>query len=169
MNVESSLEEIYRNVGHCLAEWSRIEFGLAALFCLLNDHKARSNDPLYAGFEAVNSFEVKQALLRTIVASDPRNAGLFQERYNALDNKLGRMARRRAEIAHFSIVQHHTGKHPAGIAMLHPFFTWTGQHFARNRQPLSGTQVGDRAKAFSSLAERIFRFRNLYPEREGSS
>jgi hypothetical protein len=158
MTVRSSEAEIFHHVGRCLAEWSRIEFGLAVLFCLLNDRKPRANDPLLASFEVVRSFEIKQSILRALVASDERIDDLFRERYGALDKKIGRMARRRAEIAHFSIVRHYNEKSPAGLAMLHPFHTYTGMFFETNRRPLSGNEIKTCAKAFSALADRVFRY-----------
>lgn len=158
MSVEESQELIYRNVGLSLAEWSRVEHGVNLLFVALNNRKLRPNYPLLASFEANRSFDAKRKTLHTFVRSDPDCSELFIERFRSLDRKLANLARKRSDLAHFVIRQHFNDRHPAGIALLHPFGTFSGSFFERDASPLTAEDVGRRADDFAALAARVFRF-----------
>ena len=158
MNKEASLHELHANIGRCLSEWSRVEFAVHLLFLTLNDRRIRANDPLLASFEANKSFSAKRATLHTLVMSDDRTEGLFRDQFVALDRKLREEHGRRHEVAHFRLMIHHDHKHPHGEAMLHPFGTFTGGFFDRDKRPLTVKQVGERADNFAALADRTFRF-----------
>gem|GEM_PF-3771366 len=164
----SGEEELLVNVGLCLREWSRIENGLAELYAALNGCDPMPHHPVRAGFETVKSFEVKTAIVLAQIQSDDSLSKEFLEAYRPLHNKLGKMARKRAEVAHFNIVYHHDAKSPAGRAMLHPFWTWSGQFYERNRRPLSAGQLLTRAKAFGLLADRMHRCAHYIQQTSGN-
>lgn len=157
-------DPILAAVGRCLYGWSSVERSLASLFVALHDQSCVPEPKhLQAAFDAVSSFEVRLAMVNASVRHDERNAGVFSEKWNALYNKLTRAARKRAQVAHFSIVVHNaTGRD--GIRRsthkVHPFWTLTDMFTFSDGPiaPLTREQLCVRAESFGRLAGRVMRF-----------
>lgn len=158
MTAEESEKDVHTAVGRCLANWSQVEFACHLLFVGLNGRKFRANDPLFASFEANRSFDAKRKTMNTFVECDDTLPQHFKDRFKPLVGKLAMASGKRSEVAHFSIRIHHNQSNPAGVAMLHPFGTFTGGFFDREPAPLTGAQLHERADNFEALAQRVSRF-----------
>lgn len=96
---------------------------------------------------AVPQFEFQTAALPTV--------GVFRERWNPLHNKISRMARRRAQVAHFSTTESQNAKGEVLDVKLIPFMTMTGLLTSKAASPLTETQLRHRAEGFTRLSQRL--------------
>lgn len=151
-----TVDDLYMVVGKCLHAWSNVELNLSMLFMALNDHP-RDNHHLRAAFDAVQSLEVRLSMIHATIIHDPRNSGIFTEKWNSLYNKISRTARKRAQVAHFTIIAHsRLGRPETATLKLQPFFTLTSM--MTNASMLTYDQLCIREQSFRRLASRIIRF-----------
>jgi hypothetical protein len=103
----SVADQLYLNVGKCLTAWNRIEEQVLYLIEYAHsDERGVSNGSVMVGYWAVVSFEARLKWCNAVVGFSLRldtHADLAT-RWNALNNKLITKARKRAEIAHGSVV-----------------------------------------------------------------
>lgn len=151
---DTEWDEIYLAAGRCLHEWSTVETALTSLFVILHDQKADDyGHPLRMAFEVVQSFEVRLAMVAATVEFDKRCAD-YAPHFNGLKNKLDRAARKRAEVAHFSIIWRQPPNKPPVFA-IKPFFTWSRFLTKTGRSELQLKDVEARAEGFRALARRV--------------
>jgi hypothetical protein len=160
MSRETSTDALMQQVGYCLQAWSGVEYQMARLFLALHGALGMPNYfALQAAYEGVISFEARLSMLNQSILHDERTKGIFRERWNPLHNKISRMARRRAQVAHFSCIENQDAKGEFAQIRLMPFMTMTGMLSGKvSSQPLTADQLKTRASAFSRLTLRMHGF-----------
>lgn len=147
--------ELYQLIGRCLDAWSMVEVHLSMLFMALHD-RPTGKSPLRFAFDSVQSLEVRLSMVHASVINDERNNGLFAERWNTLYNKITRFARKRAQLAHFSLVAE-VYDPPMSQFVVQPFFTLSGISKPKVK-PLHRDQLCARREAFTKLADRVLAY-----------
>lgn len=152
-------DEFYAAIGKCLHAWSSVEMALAELFVSLHDAELdQTKRHLRAAFDAIQSLDVRLSMINASVQSDPRNEAIFKEKWGALYNKTSRMARKRHQVAHFSISAYHTrGNSEPPVFKLEPFSTLTSAMANSGRTPLTYEHLYAREQSFRKLSGQIMR------------
>lgn len=151
--INAGTDELYLLVGRCLDAWSMIEWNMAHLFMSLHD-QPDEHSALRQVFNGIASLEVRLAMLNLTIQSDKRLSPLFVIRWNSLFNKLSKSAKRRNEVAHFTIAVNHMEDIDNPKIRLYPF--WSGM-----TDPGLGLSAGDlrnRLASFHALSQRVDRF-----------
>lgn len=150
--IDAGTDELLLFVGKCINAWSMIEWNMAHLFMSLHD---KLDDPgaLRHVFSGVVSFEVRLAMLNLTVQNDKRLSPRFITSWNALFNKLSKSARKRNEVAHFTIAVNHEDIVNPKIR-LYPF--WSGM--TDPGLGLSAKDLAERLASFHALSKRVERF-----------
>lgn len=155
-------DELFTAIGKCLHAWSGVEQATALLFLSLHDHDHQPDNPLRAAFEVVQSIEVRLAMIHASVVHDSRSAPLFKAKWNALYNKLTRLSRKRAQVAHFAIVAHNSQSPSTGETRtefkVQPFFTYTNMVARTGPAMLTRAQLHAREESFNRTQSRIMGF-----------
>lgn len=157
MNLEESEHQLHADVGRCLANWSKVEFAVATLYCSVKDQRLRVTEPALQELEALRTFDEKRKTLKKVVRRLAWTEGEFRESHRLVDKELEASATLRAQVAHFTVVHNLNAEHPGGIASLRPFYSFSGSYLDPNSPELSVQEVGERADHFSTLASRLFR------------
>jgi hypothetical protein len=131
MSELSLKDELYLNVGRCLTAWNGIEEQVLYLIEYAHsDEKAQSNGSVGFAYWAVVSFEARLKWCDAVVKFSMRyhTHNELASRWNALKDKLSKKARKRAEIAHGSVVSVHEDaffkgpRNPEGSTAFVPFY-----------------------------------------------
>ena len=154
---DAGVNEIFLLVGKCLNAWSLIEWNLAALFMALHDKPDDfDSGALRQVFNGVVSLEVRLAMLNLTVQNDKRLSPLFVASWNPLFNKLSKSARKRNEVAHFTVAVNHADDIDNPKIRLYPF--WSGTTDPGLGLELSAGDLRERLASFHALKERVNRF-----------
>lgn len=146
--------KLLEGIGECLHAWGCVEIELSNLYMILQgvkrddfSHKTR------AAFEIVISLEVRLAMIRAYVGSDPKLV-TYVPHFDRLHNRITALNKKRHEIAHFVVVARNRKN---GMQYLvRPFFTWNAFNEQTGTE-LNAEQIADRARRFGFLAEQIMR------------
>jgi|GEM_PF-2151364 len=168
MNNQSEADRLYLLVGRCLTAWNQIEERVMHLIEYAHMRGDYDADEAVHGYWAVVSFEARLKWCSAIVnmrTATPEYQEL-NERWNALNNHLIKKARKRAEIAHGSVVELF-GARPA----FHPFYhrkialfnrlDWDVRRsvsFHELHPPLDEKELSEREKGFRETEDRIKAF-----------
>ena len=141
-------------VGECLHAWSGVEVELSNLYMILHGIKRDEFDhPTRAAFEAVNSLEVRLAMLVAYVTADLSIRDRYLPHVKALNTQVFKLYKKRHEVAHFMVVgrQRKTGRVQP---IIRPFFTVDVFQQQRGTE-LDLDQVTQRVGKIGDLSELI--------------
>tara|TARA_R110002110_G_scaffold68080_4_gene184716 strand:+ start:15020 stop:15607 length:588 start_codon:yes stop_codon:yes gene_type:complete len=164
MDENPSMEALMNSVGHCLREWSHVEYNMMRLF--LSVHNAPLHEallpPLRAAFECVQSLEIRLAMLNKSIETSLPLSGDFLENWTILNNKISKMAKKRNQVAHFMAGDTSAVSDQSEFKVF-PFYSLTGQLTGTAISPLSNKDLKQRQMSFRTLHQRVHRF-YLYNE-----
>lgn len=140
--------DLLAGIGTCLTNWSLVELQMCALFDIISGMR----DPIKARalFDTIVSFEVRLAILNSMMRFEPLSDS-DRALWMRLAAKMGKLYRKRHEVAHFTIS-------PDGSSVA-PFMTWDAIASGTQKQ-LSGAQIGERAEKFFELADAMRWFKH---------
>jgi hypothetical protein len=156
--------ELYQAIGEATTAWAKVEGCLGAVFIsmvagnVMEISNVLRNFAARAAFHAIVNFNSKlaatNAAARWFLAGKPNSL----ERWNALQNRAKRQAKRRNDIVHFALIR--GGPIPFG-----PFEDYLAPslygtyHLTFSQLPqLRSTDIRARAKSFRALADDLLAF-----------
>jgi hypothetical protein len=153
---DPELITLYAGVGECLSAWSTVEHTLASLFMSLMVGGDRNQTA--SVFGAVISFETRLDMLTSVIERDSDAA--FRTCWNALKNKIGKLYRKRHQVAHFSIVWD-------GQREIHELIPFLTAGSSPLQSPLTSNDLKIRAQSFHRAGYRIRNLVNYILHRQG--
>jgi hypothetical protein len=164
---EEKMRRIFYAIGLAITQWQQVEHALTQLFVLLINAKGGAAS---AAFASVLNFNSKLGMVDSAAYVVLHQTPLFAE-WGALNNALGRKAKKRNEIAHFMLYQT-GGVFPAGVEpdietlqrdidwhLMPTAFDGAFRHRHRDKPPsLTANDIMNRATAFLAMSKRVWDF-----------
>jgi hypothetical protein len=99
-------DQFFLNVGKCLSTWNRVEASILQILEYGCSRRGALGHEFRIGYWAVVSFEARLKWCNAVVTHrlQGKKYEALAERWNALNNKAIKKARKRAEVAHGSVV-----------------------------------------------------------------
>lgn len=156
--------ELYQAIGEATTAWAKIEGCLGVIFITMVAGDGMKIDNMLrnlaarAAFHAIINFNSKlaatDAAARWFLVNQPANL----ERWNALQNRTKRQAKRRNDIVHFALIR--GGPIPFGLFEDYLAPSMYGTYHLAGAQPprLRADDIRARAKSFRALADELFAF-----------
>jgi hypothetical protein len=170
----SIADQLYLNVGKCLTAWNRVEEHVLYLIEYANTTGGYTTPDISVGYWAVVSFEARLKWCDAVVSFSTRGDAYsdLARRWNALENKLREKARKRAEIAHGSVVSLREAGHQAPQTHFVPYFHrrklehqlrplaehQISPEFFKNIATLSVENLTERVESFLRLRRELVNF-----------
>lgn len=148
----SNQDQLFLNVGKCLTAWNRVEEQVLYLLDYAHQHGGFSTGEINVGYWAVVSFEARLKWCNAVVSFRTRGDN-YQElagTWSALNNKLIEKARKRAEIAHGSVVNVKSSGASEFTAHFVPFYH--KRRLEHTLQPYDAYVQSDFIKSTTTLA-----------------
>jgi hypothetical protein len=168
----SNEDKLYLAVGRCLTAWNHLEERVANIIEILTKRDPEQDlvPEISIGYWAVVSFEARLKWCNAVVTyrttQNPKFAHL-QEEWSALNNSLIRKAKKRAEVAHGSVVTMFDDDLTGSVTAFVPFFqSYVSRAnyddllrpFWKNTKTLSVAEIEDRTASFERLRQRLVVF-----------
>ena len=99
-------------------------------------------------------------MLNTSIEFSDDLHGPFSDHWSPLHNKISKMARKRAQIAHFVIHQRNSRDPESDDYLLHPFWSVSSYLAEKNVPALSAEEIRRRARSFGEVSDRVYGFRD---------
>lgn len=160
----AEMNEMYALIGSSLARWNDIEGSLAFLFALTLRADASYSMTAY---HAVVSFEARLAMVNAVAKRRLKEHGDLLARWTSLSSRLTKKAKKRAEIAHCTVMRFQIRTDPgAWIVEALPFWSvsklMTGFTHRPNKTPVGpkgvALSLGDlksRSESFKVLSDEV--------------
>jgi hypothetical protein len=174
MSELSVRDQLFLNVGKCLTAWNNVENELLIIleYALSQDlHSTRIEVSI--GYWSVVSFEARLRWCNSVMAYRLRfkTYSELMTRWNALHNKLSKKNKKRAEIAHGSVIRAYEQGVEGFSDYFIPYFhkrrtdylllareEFHKTHFATHAKHLTVEDMKHRCKGFDQLSEELRNF-----------
>ncbi len=153
MTDEELVDELFRMAGRCLGQWSAVEYAMADLFVSLHGQLPARDNHLRAVFETIQSLDVRLAILRKSAELVMINDKGFIDSYMKIHERIRKLAKRRNQVAHFSIIKTENPNKPE-IIKLHPFYSPSGSYNNTNKPALNAKQLCLMRESFVRINDR---------------
>ncbi|MER8816312.1 hypothetical protein [Mesorhizobium sp. M0965] len=177
----SNQDQLFLNVGKCLTAWNMVEERVLNLLEYAHQRGGFGIAEINVGYWAVVSFEARLKWCNAVVSFRTRgdNYKELAETWNALNNKLIAKARKRAEIAHGSVINVKPSSASEFTSHFVPFYhkrrlehtlqphdTYVQSDFIKDTTTLRVSEIKARTQSFKQVRQSLAEFQTAWIKKD---
>ncbi|UCI19279.1 hypothetical protein FJ970_30460 [Mesorhizobium sp. B2-1-8] len=177
---DETRDALYLNVGRCLSAWNQVEDQILHLTQFALEAGGHRDATFAAGYWMVVSFDARLKLCNAMISYALRGSRNedFKLRWDTLNNRSHAKSRKRAEIAHGSVVVTREGDQDQFHAYFFPYYHkrqfdhhasggfWKGESFSGTTKHLRVEDLQNIAAAFNRLRDDIAELQSDWVKRD---